>query len=33
MEYLWIDALEFSDYGGFVKETQFVREMGAAYLC
>ncbi len=32
MEYIWIDAVEFSDYGGFVKETQFVREMGQPYL-
>jgi hypothetical protein len=29
---LWIDATEFSDYGGFILETQFVREMGQAYL-
>lgn len=32
MEYIWIDAVDFSDYGGFVKETQFVREMGQPYL-
>lgn len=32
MEKIWIDALEFSDYGGFRKETQFVREMGQGYL-
>ena len=32
MEYLWIDAVEFDRYGGFVLETQFVREMGQAYL-
>lgn len=32
MEKLWIDAPEFDTYGGFVLETQFVREMGQAYL-
>ncbi len=28
----WIDSLEFENYGGFTKETQFVREMGQGYL-
>ncbi|MGM9634871.1 MAG: FAD-dependent oxidoreductase [Candidatus Avispirillum sp.] len=32
MQYIWIDAVDFSDYGGFAKETQFVREMGMPYL-
>lgn len=32
MEKLWIDAVDFDGYGGFVLETQFVREMGQAYL-
>lgn len=32
MEKIWIDAVEFNDYGGFILETQFVREMGQAYL-
>ena len=32
MQKIWIDALEFENYGGFVKETQFVREMGQGYL-
>lgn len=32
METIWIDALEFEDYGGFICETQFVREMGQGYL-
>ena len=32
METIWIDALEFEDYGGFIKETQFVGEMGQGYL-
>ena len=32
MEQLWIDAVDFDDYGGFVLETQFVREMGQSYL-
>ncbi len=32
MEIKWIDALEFDNYGGFVPETQFVREMGQGYL-
>ncbi|MBE6612313.1 MAG: FAD-dependent oxidoreductase [Ruminococcaceae bacterium] len=32
METLWIDAVEFEDYGGFICETQFVREMGQPYL-
>lgn len=29
---MWIDAAEFSDYGGFSLETQFTQEMGQAYL-
>ncbi len=32
MEKLWIDATDFDDYGGFILETQFVREMGQPYL-
>lgn len=32
MHTLWIDALDFKEYGGFVRETQFVREMGQGYL-
>ena len=32
MEKIWIDAAEFENFGGFVLETQFVREMGQAYL-
>jgi hypothetical protein len=32
MEKIWIDAAEFESYGGFLLETQFVREMGEAYL-
>ena len=28
MQTIWIDALEFDDYGGFIKDTQFVAEMG-----
>lgn len=32
MTTLWIDALEFEDYGGFTAETQFVQEMGQGYL-
>lgn len=32
METIWIDAAEFADYGGFTLETQFVQEMGQAYL-
>ena len=32
MEKIWIDALEFEDYGGFQRDTQFVREMGQGYL-
>jgi len=29
---LWIDAIEFENYGGWMRETQFVREMGQPYL-
>ena len=32
MESIWIDAVEFDHYGGFILETQFVREMGQPYL-
>ena len=32
MEKIWIDAIEFDDYGGFILDTQFVREMGQSYL-
>ena len=27
-----MDAVEFDDYGGFLLDTQFVREMGQGYL-
>jgi len=29
---LWIDAIDFKDFGGFTVESQFVREMGQSYL-
>jgi hypothetical protein len=29
---IWIDALQFKKYGGWKRETQFVREMGQGYL-
>jgi hypothetical protein len=29
---IWIDALQFKKYGGWRRETQFVREMGQGYL-
>lgn len=32
MTKIWIDAAGFDDYGGFYLETQFVQEMGQAYL-
>lgn len=32
MEKIWIDAVDFDNYGGFALETQFVREMGQPYL-
>ena len=32
MEKIFIDAVDFDDYGGFILETQFVREMGQPYL-
>lgn len=32
MTSIWIDALEFEDYGGFYCETQFAQEMGQGYL-
>ena len=32
MQKLWIDAIEFQNYGGWVIDTQFVREMGQSYL-
>lgn len=32
MQKIWIDAAEFKDYGGWLLETQFVREMGQPYL-
>ncbi len=32
METLWLDALSFADYGSFLPETQFIREMGQGYL-
>ena len=30
--FLWIDAEDFQDYGGWVLDTQFVHLMGSAYL-
>lgn len=30
--YLWIDAEDFSNYGGWRLDTQFVHKMGSAYL-
>jgi hypothetical protein len=30
--YLWLDAEDFADYGGWVLDTQFVHLMGSAYL-
>ncbi|MGN1248858.1 MAG: FAD-dependent oxidoreductase, partial [Candidatus Spyradocola sp.] len=32
MQTIWIDALEFDHYGGFIMDTQFVAEMGQGYL-
>lgn len=32
MTTIWLDALEFEQYGGFTAETQFVQEMGQGYL-
>ena len=32
MERLWIDTVEFQNYGEWIPETQFVREVGTAYL-
>ncbi len=32
MQKIWIDAAEFKNYGEWVLETQFVREMGQPYL-
>ena len=32
MEKIWIDAVDFDCYGGFIAETQFIREMGQPYL-
>ena len=32
MQTIWLDAAEFKNRGGWVLETQFVREMGQAYL-
>ena len=32
MQKIWIDAAEFKEYGGWLLETQFVREMGQPYL-
>lgn len=32
MERLWIDTVDFQNKGGWQTETQFVREMGQAYL-
>ena len=30
--FLWLEAEEFSDYGGWEIDTQFVHKMGSAYL-
>mgnify|MGYP003343111914 CR=1 FL=1 len=30
--FLWLEAEEFADYGGWVIDTQFVGKMGSAYL-
>jgi len=30
--FLWIDAEDFEDYGGWLLDTQFVHLMGSAYL-
>lgn len=32
MQKIWIDALSFENHGGFIPETQFIREMGQGYL-
>jgi len=32
MQTIWLDAAEFENRGGWMLETQFVREMGQAYL-
>lgn len=32
MQKIWIDALSFEHKGGFIPDTQFVREMGQGYL-
>ncbi len=32
MQRIWIDALHFENKGGFIPDTQFVREMGQGYL-
>lgn len=32
MQKIWIDALAFENTGGFIFDTQFVREMGQGYL-
>lgn len=32
MEKIWLDTVEFENYGGWQLETQFVREMGQPYL-
>ncbi len=32
MQKIWIDALAFENKGGFIPDTQFVREMGQGYL-
>lgn len=32
MQKIWIDAIEFENRGGWVIDTQFVREMGQSYL-
>lgn len=32
MEKIWLDTIDFENYGGWQRETQFVREMGQPYL-
>lgn len=32
MQKIWLDAINFENKGGFIAETQFVREMGQGYL-
>ena len=32
MQNIWLDAVDFKNFGGWQLETQFVREMGQSYL-